>query len=309
MIERFIRNLLNGQHIIHKIRQVQTVQLTFLHQCIKNECPPAAVLSLGARMASSSSSSNHPSHRSKLLDDYHNNRAVNLQLTDLSKHVVEFAQDTRGSGASDSPQQTRPVLEQLHDNVLTLVTNQYGCHVIQRVLEHGLPEDRERIVRSLHENLFTLVTDKHGNYLIRRVLEHGLPEDRERIVRSLHENVTSLSLHEYGSRVIEHVIEHGLPEDRERIVRSLQGDIMKYAQDKFGSLVIEKCVICGTPEQKKALFNNVCVGGPQTLQNVRQLMADEFGTLVIQVLQIFMNAHTLVPHSTHCMLSNGIKNV
>uniref|UniRef100_A0A183CPW7 Ribosomal_S7 domain-containing protein n=1 Tax=Globodera pallida TaxID=36090 RepID=A0A183CPW7_GLOPA len=67
MIARFIRNFLNGQHIIHKIRQVQAVRLTFLHQCIKNECPPAAVLSLGARMASSSSSSNHPRQRSKRL--------------------------------------------------------------------------------------------------------------------------------------------------------------------------------------------------------------------------------------------------
>uniref|UniRef100_A0A183CQG9 Robl_LC7 domain-containing protein n=1 Tax=Globodera pallida TaxID=36090 RepID=A0A183CQG9_GLOPA len=97
MIGSFIRNFLNGQHIIHKIRHVQTVRLTFLHQCIKNECPPAAVFSFGARMASSSSSSNRPSHRSKLLNDYLNNRAANLQLTDLGKHIVAFALDPRGS--------------------------------------------------------------------------------------------------------------------------------------------------------------------------------------------------------------------
>lgn len=35
--------------------------------------------------------------RSHLLDDFRNNRNPHLQLTDLGKHVVEFAQDQHGS--------------------------------------------------------------------------------------------------------------------------------------------------------------------------------------------------------------------
>lgn len=35
--------------------------------------------------------------RSHLLDDFRNNRSPHLQLTDLGKHVVEFAQDQHGS--------------------------------------------------------------------------------------------------------------------------------------------------------------------------------------------------------------------
>uniref|UniRef100_A0A914IDE4 PUM-HD domain-containing protein n=1 Tax=Globodera rostochiensis TaxID=31243 RepID=A0A914IDE4_GLORO len=50
-------------------------------------------------------------------------------------------------------QQKRPVLEQLLDNVPTLVTDQYGSFVIERVIEHGLPEDRERIVRTLQGDI------------------------------------------------------------------------------------------------------------------------------------------------------------
>uniref|UniRef100_A0A183BX16 Dioxygenase n=1 Tax=Globodera pallida TaxID=36090 RepID=A0A183BX16_GLOPA len=45
-----------------------------------------------------STSSNWPSHHSKLLNDYRNNRiGSNLQLTDLGDHVLEFALDPRGS--------------------------------------------------------------------------------------------------------------------------------------------------------------------------------------------------------------------
>uniref|UniRef100_A0A914I368 Uncharacterized protein n=1 Tax=Globodera rostochiensis TaxID=31243 RepID=A0A914I368_GLORO len=111
MIGRFIRNFLNGQHIIHKIRQVQTVRRTFLHQCIKNECPPAAVLSLGARAASSSS--NWPSQRSKRLNDYRNKRkrADNFQLNEgtssqwqlqHNQQMVDFWYDGANAGSCGS---------------------------------------------------------------------------------------------------------------------------------------------------------------------------------------------------------------
>uniref|UniRef100_A0A183CLH1 Transposase n=1 Tax=Globodera pallida TaxID=36090 RepID=A0A183CLH1_GLOPA len=93
MIGRFIRNFLNGQHIICKVQQLQTVRVAFSHQCAKNVCPAAVMWS--ARMASSSS--NRPSHHSKLLDAYHKNRTANLQLADLSEHVVAFALDPQGS--------------------------------------------------------------------------------------------------------------------------------------------------------------------------------------------------------------------
>ncbi|KAI3419369.1 hypothetical protein GPALN_006614 [Globodera pallida] len=267
MINRFIRNFLNGQHINSKVQQIQTVRVAFLHQCIKNECP-AAVILCGARMASSSSSKYRSSNRSKLsndfsnsgvsklLDDYRNNRTANLQLADLDEHVVAFAQDSQGSRFIEqklgraSPTEKAQLVDALRGHVLTLSKNLYGCHVIGTALKS--------------------------------------------IINELLAQVIPLSLHKFGSRVIESVSLHSQTSrvgttarqcvhfDRERIVRSLQGDIMKYAQDKFGSLVMRRCFVCGTADQKKALFDNVCVGGPQTLQNARQLMADEFGSHVIE---------------------------
>uniref|UniRef100_A0A914I318 PUM-HD domain-containing protein n=1 Tax=Globodera rostochiensis TaxID=31243 RepID=A0A914I318_GLORO len=119
------------------------------------------------------------------------------------------------------------------------------------MIEHGLPEDRERIVRSLQGDIMKYAQDKFSK----------LSRDRNGIINEILAQVIPLSLHKYGSWVIEcvlehcmeqqkrlashtnyghdptaHMIEHGLPEDRERIVRSLQGDIMKYAQDKFSKL-------------------------------------------------------------------------
>uniref|UniRef100_A0A914IH05 PUM-HD domain-containing protein n=1 Tax=Globodera rostochiensis TaxID=31243 RepID=A0A914IH05_GLORO len=283
MINRFIRNFLNGQHIICKVRHVQAVHVSFLHHCIKNNLCPAAVLSCGcaARMASSSSSSsNRPSHNSELLDAYRNKRTANLQLADLGKDAVAFAQDPLGSRFIDqkleraNPTEKAQFVDALRGHVLTLAQQMYGSHVIEKALKS--------IINEILAQVIPLSLHKCGNWVIRRVLEHCTEHQKRPVLEQLLDNVPTLVTDQYGSFVIEHVIEHGLPEDRERIVHSLQGDILKYSQDKFGSPVILKCFVCGTADQKKALFDNICVGGPKTLRNARQLMADEFGNHVIQ---------------------------
>uniref|UniRef100_A0A183CHW5 PUM-HD domain-containing protein n=1 Tax=Globodera pallida TaxID=36090 RepID=A0A183CHW5_GLOPA len=150
MINRFILNFLNGQHIICNVQQIQIVRVAFLHQCAKNVCP-AVVLSCCARMASSSS--NRARNRSKLLDEYsnnsgsklldayHNNRAANLQLADLGKHAVAFALDYQGSRfilkklGRANPTEKAQLVDALRGHVLTLSKNLYGCHVIQMALK------------------------------------------------------------------------------------------------------------------------------------------------------------------------------
>lgn len=44
-----------------------------------------------------SASLEKPSGRSRLLEDFRNNRFPNLQLRDLTNHIVEFSQDQHGS--------------------------------------------------------------------------------------------------------------------------------------------------------------------------------------------------------------------
>uniref|UniRef100_A0A914IEA8 PUM-HD domain-containing protein n=1 Tax=Globodera rostochiensis TaxID=31243 RepID=A0A914IEA8_GLORO len=264
MINRFIRNFLNGQHIICK-RPV----LEQLHANVLN-----------------------------LVTDQYGSFVI--------EHVIEHG----------LPEDWERIVRCLHENVPTLVTDQYGSYVIEHVIEHGRLEDRERIVRCLHENVTslsvhkygsrvirsvlehcteqqkrsvleqlrdivpTLVTDKYGNYVIQHVIVHGLPEDWERIVRCLHENVPTLVTDQYGSYVIEHVIEHGRLEDRERIVRTLQGDILKTHYKSICS-IIEKCLTFGTTEQKNALIDQLCADDGTGKTPLLQMMKQQFANDVV----------------------------
>ena len=56
------------------------------------------------------------------------------------------------------------------EQVLSLSTHPYGCRVIQRILEHCTPEQTAPILNELHMNTETLIQDQYGNYVIQHVL-------------------------------------------------------------------------------------------------------------------------------------------
>ena len=64
-------------------------------------------------------------------------------------------------------------LLQLRSNVQPLALQMYGCRVIQRILEHCKPEQTAPILEELHQNTDQLLQDQYGNYVIQHVLEHG----------------------------------------------------------------------------------------------------------------------------------------
>ena len=59
--------------------------------------------------------------------------------------------------------------------MFTLSTHPYGCRVIQRILEHCTPEQTTPILDELHSSTEQLLQDQYGNYVIQHVLEHGKP--------------------------------------------------------------------------------------------------------------------------------------
>lgn len=56
------------------------------------------------------------------------------------------------------------------EQVFSLSTHPYGCRVIQRILEHCLPEQTASILEELHQNTEQLIQDQYGNYVIQHVL-------------------------------------------------------------------------------------------------------------------------------------------
>jgi len=85
--------------------------------------------------------------------------------------------------------------------VHALSTHAYGCRVIQRILEHCTPEQTAPILEELHQHTEQLVQDQYGNYVVQHVLGHGRPEDKSRIIAMVRGKVLNLSMHKFARYV------------------------------------------------------------------------------------------------------------
>lgn len=62
------------------------------------------------------------------------------------------------------------IIQSFSGQVYTLSTHPYGCRVIQRILEHCTPEQTAPILAELHQHTDQLIQDQFGNYVIQHVL-------------------------------------------------------------------------------------------------------------------------------------------
>uniref|UniRef100_A0A668AR12 Pumilio homolog 1 n=1 Tax=Myripristis murdjan TaxID=586833 RepID=A0A668AR12_9TELE len=319
-----------------------------------------------------------PSGRSRLLEDFRNNRYPNLQLRDIAGHIMEFSQDQHGSRfiqlklerASSAERQLvfseilqaayqlmvdvfgnyviqkffefgsldqkLALAERIRGHVLSLALQMYGCRVIQKALEF-IPSEQQVIsemVRELDGHVLKCVKDQNGNHVvqkciecvqphalhfiidafkgqvfalsthpygcrvIQRILEHCLPEQTLPILEELHQHteqlvqVTQISTpdfyvcsarhDQYGNYVIQHVLEHGRAEDKSKIVAEIRGNVLGLSQHKFASNVVEKCVTHASRAERAVLIDEVCslTEGPHSA--LYTMMKDQYANYVVQ---------------------------
>ncbi|XP_015835236.1 pumilio homolog 2 isoform X3 [Tribolium castaneum] len=155
--------------------------------------------------------------RSRLLEDFRNNRYPNLQLRDLANHIVEFSQD------------------------------QHGSRFIQQKLERASATEKQMVFNEILSAAYNLMTDVFGNYVIQKFFEFGTAEQKTTLAQKVRGHVLPLALQMYGCRVIQKALESIPPEQQQEIVRELDGHVLKCVKDQNGNHVVQKCIECVDP--------------------------------------------------------------
>ncbi|CAG2102267.1 unnamed protein product [Medioppia subpectinata] len=173
--------------------------------------------SFNSRMLTRNSSLEKSSGRSRLLEDFRNNRYPNLQLRDLAEHIVEFSQD------------------------------QHGSRFIQQKLERATPTEKQMVFNEILGAAYNLMTDVFGNYVIQKFFEFGTPEQKQALAQKVRGHVLQLALQMYGCRVIQKALE-SIPQDQQKdVVKELDGHVLKCVKDQNGNHVVQKCIECVEP--------------------------------------------------------------
>uniref|UniRef100_A0A8C8F871 PUM-HD domain-containing protein n=1 Tax=Oncorhynchus tshawytscha TaxID=74940 RepID=A0A8C8F871_ONCTS len=220
-----------------------------------------------------------PSGRSRLLEDFRNNRFPNLQLRDLPGHMVEFSQDQHGSrwaidirinGHTHSDTQTHPLLHIApfyHD----LETLPYHYMMIVLLVENVedlwreswmnystlFPLPQSDIVRELDGHVLKCVKDQNGNHVVQKCIECVQPQALQFIIDAFQGQVFVLSTHPYGCRVIQRILEHCTQEQTLPILEELHQHSEQLGQDQYGNYVIQHVLEHGRPEDKSKIVAEV----------------------------------------------------
>ncbi|CAI2357159.1 unnamed protein product [Caenorhabditis sp. 36 PRJEB53466] len=179
------------------------------------------------------------------------------------------------------------ILGEMEGQVLKCVKDQNGNHVIQKVIERVQSERLQFIIDAFTknncDNVYTLSIHPYGCRVIQRVLEHCSPEQKDPVLDALHEHLKQLVLDQYGNYVIQHVIEHGTEAEKRKIVQEvISDDLLKFAQHKFASNVIEKCLSFGTADERNTIIDKVCGDPNDPSPPLLQMMKDPFANYVVQ---------------------------
>lgn len=134
-----------------------------------------------------------------------------------------------------------------------LAVHQYGCRVVQRILEFCKPQDQASILEELHQSAASLITDQYGNYVIQHIIEQGKPEDQLKAIKVVQTQLLMFSKHKYASNVVERAIRFSAPEQRRAIISQLttvSSDgtslLQVLIKDQFGNYVIRKSSVLRT---------------------------------------------------------------
>lgn len=185
------------------------------------------------------------SGRSRLLEDFRNNRYPNIQLRDLANHIVEFSQD------------------------------QHGSRFIQQKLERALPNEKQMVFHEILPAAYNLMTDVFGNYVIQKFFEFGSPEQKHHLANCIRGHVLPLALQMYGCRVIQKALECISADIQNDLVRELDGHVLKCVRDQNGNHVVQKCIECVDPSSLQFI-----IGAFQA--QVYALSTHPYGCRVIQ---------------------------
>jgi len=173
---------------------------------------------------------------------------------------------------SDLPQ----LLAEFQNNVLNLIHDQNGNHVIQKCIEvlsrkaKAAREENEEtkslffgeqidfIVEDVLDNLATLACHPYGCRVLQRILEYCVESQKSVALENISECLRTLFDDQYGNYVIQHVLQFGRVKDRDMVLEMVVNNgLLKLSRQKFASNVVEKLLKYGNAEQRKSVVREM----------------------------------------------------
>ncbi|KAL1407712.1 hypothetical protein Q8F55_007145 [Vanrija albida] len=214
--------------------------------------------------------------RSAIIDSVSNDLvgiSLNMHGTRAVQKMVDFLAQPR------QPKQIRTLIYALSVNVVALIKDLNGNHVIQKCLNKLIPEDNQFIYNAIAQNLIEVATHRHGCCVLQRSIDHASPAQRLQLVTEIIFNSLYLVQDPFGNYVIQYILDLNDARFSEPLIRTFIGNVCSLSVQKFSSNVVEKCIRVADPEIRKVLVSEVL-----NRSRLEKLLRDSYGNYVIQTI-------------------------
>ena len=149
--------------------------------------------------------------------------------TPLSEFLSKFT-------ANSSP-------EELTGHIYLVAKDQYGCRLLQRMLDENKPLVVDMTFNECFEHMNELMTDPFGNYLCQKLIEHSSEEQRFQIIAKVAPDLVAISLNMHGTRAVQKLVESiRTPAEVDLVVGALRSSVVTLIKDLNGNHVIQRCL-------------------------------------------------------------------
>ncbi|KAI9893724.1 MAG: hypothetical protein M1814_005940 [Vezdaea aestivalis] len=194
--------------------------------------------------------------------------AVNQHGTRALQRMIDFL---------TTPEQVAIVIIALRDDVVSLIKDLNGNHVIQKCLNKMSSEDAQFIFDNVSKYIVTIGTHRHGCCVIQRCLDHSTLAQKKQIVETVTLNSFSLNEDPFGNYVTQYILDLRDAEFVEPMIERFRHHIVVFSKHKFSSNVIEKCIRVGQDSTKRWIIEEMMI--PGELENMAR---DQYANYVVQ---------------------------
>jgi pumilio RNA-binding family len=155
------------------------------------------------------------------------------------------------------------------NKVFNLAAHCYSCRVLQRIFEHCEDTQRRPLIDELLQDTVKLMHDQYGNYVIQWILSNGTKQDKDVIIDKAKGNVLKLSKHKFASNVVEQITRVAPQEERYSLIEEIMVPVQDETngentvgavvmmKDQYGNYVLQRFLELSEGQQKLRLVSFV----------------------------------------------------
>lgn len=201
----------------------------------------------------------------KMIEFINTQTQIDMVIDALRNQVVQLIQDLNGNHVIQKclnhlkQENIQFIVDAVCVHVVTVGTHRHGCCVLQRCIDHATSLQKGQLVQSITRSVFALVQDPFGNYVVQYILDLGEPAFSEPLCQSMVGSVPALACQKFSSNVIEKGIRTAQEETRRRLISEMlhPPDIMKMLRDSFANYVVQTGMDYADEDTKKALYDTI----------------------------------------------------